>query len=57
MGKEADKSNICAALARRVFEDPMQRREHSRLKVGSPLFLPSLDIQMNSGHLVSWQMR
>ena len=30
MGKEADKSNICAA-GRRVFEDPMQRREHSRL--------------------------
>jgi hypothetical protein len=33
----------------------MQRREHSRLKVGA-LFC-RLDIQMNSGHLVSRQMR
>lgn len=54
MGKEADKGNIRAA-GRRVFEDPMQRREHSRLKVGALFCL--LDIQMNSGHLVSRQMR
>jgi hypothetical protein len=53
MGKEADKGNICAA-GRRVFEDPMQRREHSRLKVGALFRL--LDVQMNSGHLVSRQM-
>ena len=54
MGKEADKSNICAA-GRRVFEDPMQRREHSRLKVGALFCL--LDVQMNSSHLFSRQMR
>ena len=54
MGEEADKSNICAA-GRRVFEDPMQRREHSRLKVGA--FFCLLDVQMNSGYLVSRQMR
>ncbi len=54
MGKQADKGNIRAA-GRRVFEDAMQRREHSRLKVGAPFC--RLDIQMNSGHLVSRKMR
>ena len=54
MGKEANKGNICAP-GRRVFEDPVQRREHSRLKVDALFCL--LDVQMNSGHLVSRQMR
>jgi hypothetical protein len=52
MGKEADKGNSCAAC-RRVFKDPMQRREHSRVKVGALSCL--LDVQMNSGYLVSRQ--
>jgi hypothetical protein len=49
MGKEANKGD-----GRGVFEDLMQRRKHSRLKV-SALFCV-FDIEMNSSHFVSRQM-
>ena len=54
MGKESNQRDI-GAPGRRVFIDAMQRRKHPRLKVGA--LLSVLDIQMNSGHLVSRQMR